>query len=114
MVAMMGDGTAGFHLAEFDTAVRYGIRFLAVIGNDERWNAEYQIQKRDYGADRLLGCELLPTRYDLAVAGLGGHGEYVTRPEELDDALNRAVSSGLPACINVQIEGLAAPAGAGH
>ena len=114
VVAMMGDGTAGFHLSEFDTAVRHGIPFLAVIGNDARWNAEHQIQMRDYGTERLIGCNLLPTRYDLAVAGLGGHGEYVEKVEELDNALNRAVASGLPACINVCIEGLAAPAGAGN
>ena len=56
----MGDGTFGFHCAEIDTAVRYGLPFLAVVGNDARWNAEYQIQLRDYGRDRLIGCELLP------------------------------------------------------
>jgi len=111
VVAMMGDGTAGFHLSEFDTAVRHGIPFLAVIGNDARWNAEYEIQNRDYGGDRLIGCELLPTRYDMAAAGLGGHGEHVTKAEDLDDAIRRAISSGQPACINVRIEGLPAPAG---
>ena len=68
----------------------------------------------DYGADRLIGCQLSDARYDLAAAALGGHGEYVTRLDELDAALERAVSSGLPACVNVQIEGLAAPAPASH
>jgi acetolactate synthase-1/2/3 large subunit len=114
VVAMMGDGTAGFHLSEFDTAVRHGARFVSVIGNDACWNAERQIQMRDYGGDRLIGCDLLPTRYDLAVSALGGHGEWVTRPEDLDHALQRAASSGLPACVNVRIEGLAAPAGSAH
>lgn len=114
VVSLMGDGTAGFHLSEFETAVRYDLPFVAVIGNDARWNAEHQIQLRDYGPERLIGCDLSPTRYDLAVAGLGGHGEYVTDPLELDDAINRAIESGLPACINVEIDGLPAPAGAGH
>jgi acetolactate synthase-1/2/3 large subunit len=110
----MGDGTAGFHLTEFDTAVRYNLPFIGIIGNDARWNAEYQIQMRDFGPDRMIGCELAPTRYDLAVAGLGGHGEYVTMPEQLPGALSRALASGLPACINIEIEGLAAPSGSGH
>lgn len=114
VVAMMGDGTAGFHLSEFETAVRHGIAFVAVIGNDARWNAEHQIQLRDYGGDRLIGCDLLPARYDLAVTALGGHGEFVESPDELDGALERAAASGLPACVNVSIEGLAAPSGAGH
>ncbi len=52
VIVMMGDGTAGFHLSEFDTALRYDAPFVAIIGNDARWNAEVQIQLRDYGADR--------------------------------------------------------------
>ncbi len=114
VVALMGDGTVGFHLSEFETALRCDAPFIAVIGNDARWNAEYQIQLRDYGPDRLIGCELDDTRYDLVVAGLGCHGEHVTDPADLPGALQSAAQSGLPACVNVRIEGLAAPAGAGH
>jgi acetolactate synthase-1/2/3 large subunit len=106
---LMGDGTAGFHLSEFETAVRNKTPLVAVIGHDARWNAEVQLQLRKYGEDRLIACELDETRYDLAVQGLGGHGEYVTDPFDLDAALKRAIDSGLPACVNVQIEGLAAP-----
>jgi acetolactate synthase I/II/III large subunit len=109
IIAVMGDGTFGFHTAEMDTAVRYGLPFLAVVGNDARWNAEYQIQLRDYGRDRLIGCELLPTRYDQVTAAFGGHGEYVTRSEALLPATHRAIASGKPSCINVMIEGLPAP-----
>ena len=110
VIAMMGDGTAGFHLAELDTAVREGAAFVTVVGNDFRWNAEHQIQLRDYGPDRLIGCDLAPTaRYDLAAAGLGCHGEHVTDPSGLDAALARALASGRPACLNVEIDGVAAP-----
>ncbi len=114
VVVLMGDGTAGFHLAEFETAVRSNTPFIAVIGHDARWNAEVQIQMRDYGSDRLISCHLQETRYDLVVQGLGGYGEYVEDIRELDAALQRAQASGLPACINVKIEGLPAPVGAGH
>ncbi len=114
VVALMGDGTIGFHLGEFETALRCNAPFVAIVGHDARWNAEYQIQLRDYGPDRLIGCELEDTRYDLAVAGLGGHGEHVTDPDELAGALQRAVKSKLPACLNVRIEGLSAPSGFGH
>ena len=111
VVVLMGDGTAGFHFAEFETAHRHGYGFLAVIGNDARWNAEYQIQLRDYGENRTYACELNPTRYDEAVAGLGGHGENVNTPGELDAALERALKSGVPSCVNVAIESVPAPAG---
>ena len=109
VILVMGDGTFGFHPAEIDTGVRYGLPFVGVVGNDARWNAEYQIQLRDYGPNRLIGCELLPTRYDRVAAAFGGHGEFVTSADEMAPAARRALASGLPACINVTIEGLAAP-----
>jgi len=109
VIAMMGDGSCGFHLMEFDTAVRAGLPLVVVVGNDACWNAEHQIQLRTYGKDRAHSCELLGTRYDLAVAALGGHGELVTRVSELRPALQRALASGKPALINVMIQRLAAP-----
>ena len=109
IIAMLGDGTFGFHGMEFDTAVRYNLPFIAIIGNDARWNAEYQIQLNNYGSDRTIGCELHPSRYDLVVKALGGHGENVTTASELAPALDRALNSGLPACINVSIQPIKAP-----
>jgi acetolactate synthase-1/2/3 large subunit len=108
--ALSGDGSIGFHLAEFETAARHGLAFVMVIGNDQRWNAEHQIQLRDYGADRLSGCGLTAARYDLAAAAMGAHAEFVTQAEDLRPALERAITSGKPACVNVMIEGLPAPA----
>ena len=107
--AVLGDGTIGFHLAEFETAVRRNLPFVAVLGNDALWNAESQIQLREYGRDRMHGCELTPARYDLVMAAFGGHGEYVERAADLPGAIERALASGKPACINIMIESIAAP-----
>jgi acetolactate synthase-1/2/3 large subunit len=109
VVAMLGDGTFGFHPSEFDTAVRCGLAYVAVVGNDRCWNAEYQIQLRSYGAARAHGLDLLPTRYDRVAAGFGAHGEHVERPAELAPALERAARAGRAACVNVAIERLPAP-----
>ncbi len=106
---VLGDGTIGFHLSEFETAVRRKAPFVAVLGNDACWNAESQIQLREYGQARQHGCELTPARYDLAVKALGGHGEFVERAADLSGAIERALASGKPACINVMIESVAAP-----
>ena len=108
--AVLGDGTIGFHIAEFETAVRRRLPFVAIVGNDARWNAEWEIQRRDYGANRMHGCELTAARYDLVVAALGGHGEYVERAADLAAAIERALASGKPACVNVMIDSAAAPA----
>ncbi|MCC6718533.1 MAG: thiamine pyrophosphate-binding protein [Acetobacteraceae bacterium] len=110
VVAIMGDGTFGFHMAEFDTALRHNLPFVAVVGNDSRWNAEHQIQLREYGAQRAHSCELAPaTRYDRVVEALGGHGEFVTDAADLPAAFARAIASGKPACVNVMIDGQPAP-----
>lgn len=110
VIAMTGDGAAGFHLLELDTAVREKLPVVIVIGNDACWNAEHQIQLRTYGKARAHSCELLPTRYDQVAAALGAHSELVTTAAELPAALARAAASGKPACVNVMIERLPAPA----
>ena len=109
VIAISGDGAFGYHLAELDTAIRCDLPLIAIVGNDARWNAEHQIQVRAYGANRIHGCALLPTRYDLVAEALGAHGELVTDAAELSAALERAYASGKPACINVMIEGHPAP-----
>jgi acetolactate synthase I/II/III large subunit len=116
VIAALGDGTFGFHAFELDTALRHGLPVVVVVGNDARWNAEHQLQLQHYGAERTIGCELRPTRYDQVAAALGAHAEHVESPGDLDAALARAIASGRPACINVTIDGVPAPtyrAGAG-
>ena len=109
VVAMLGDGTFGFHTSEIDTALRYGLDYVAVIGNDACWNAEYQIQLKSYGKDRAKGLDLLPTRYGAVAAAMGAHGEDVLKFDELGPALKRAAAAKKPAVVNVMIERQPAP-----
>jgi acetolactate synthase-1/2/3 large subunit len=109
VIALTGDGAAGYHLLEIETALREKLAVVIVIGNDARWNAEHQIQLRAYGEARAHGLDLLPSRYDLVAAALGGHGEHVTRAADLPAALARASASGKPAVVNVVTESVAAP-----
>ena len=109
VIAALGDGTFGFHPLELDTALRYALPIVAVVGNDARWNAEHQLQLQHYGAARAVACELLPTRYDRIAEALGGHGEHVERADQLPEALARALASGKPSVVNVVIDGVAAP-----
>jgi acetolactate synthase-1/2/3 large subunit len=109
VIAALGDGTFGFHAFELDTAVRYRLPVVTVIGNDARWNAEHQLQLQHYGADRTVGCELRASRYDQMAAALGAHGEHVERAADLEPALDRALRAGIPAIVNIPMVGLAAP-----
>ena len=109
VIAALGDGTFGFHAFELDTAARYGLPVVTVVGNDARWNAEHQLQIQHYGADRTVGCALRPSRYDQMAAALGAHGEHVERAADLAPALDRAMRAGVPAILNISIAGLPAP-----
>ncbi|MBI2940730.1 MAG: thiamine pyrophosphate-binding protein [Chloroflexi bacterium] len=99
--ALTGDGGVGFYGFEFDTAVRHRLPFVTVVANDAAWGMEKMQQIGTFGADRIVAADLQPTRYDRIVEALGGHGEYVTDAGELHPALERALASGKPACVNV-------------
>jgi acetolactate synthase-1/2/3 large subunit len=109
VVAVLGDGTFGFHMSEIETAVRLDLPYVAIVGTDCRWNAEYNLQVRDYGPNRTHGCELNATRYDLVATALGGHGELVTNAGELHGAIERSLAIGKPAVINIMIESIPSP-----
>jgi acetolactate synthase-1/2/3 large subunit len=103
VVIVYGDGSFGLNGFEYDTAVRFGLPIIGVVGNDGAWGQMMRPQGAVYGWDRLTGTLLNYTRYDKVVEALGGHGEHCTRPEQIRPALERAAASGKPACVNVEI-----------
>ncbi len=107
VINLTGDGAFGFNGMEFDTAVRHGLNVVTIMGNDAAWGIDRQIQLGLYG--RPVATDLLPTRYDLVVQGLGGHGELVERPEELQPALERAFAANKPALVNVAVQRAISP-----
>jgi acetolactate synthase-1/2/3 large subunit len=110
IIAIMGDGTAGFYLSELDTARRLGLKLIVVIVNDLRWGAEAVIQERVYGKDRVQGCLLDDkTRYDQIAQGFGANGLYAETPEALQKALIAAGKNRKPTVINAMIKGMPAP-----
>ena len=103
VVIVYGDGSFGFNGFEYDTAVRFGLPIIGIVGNDGAWGQMMRPQAGIYGEERLAAVLLNRTRYDKVVEALGGHGEHVTEPDQLRPALERAAASGLPALINVEI-----------
>jgi acetolactate synthase-1/2/3 large subunit len=104
VVVLNGDGSFGFNSMEFDTMVRHNIPVVVVVNNDCAWGMIKHSQEMSIGGERLQCAELGARRYDLMVAGLGGHGEFVTKDEEIVPALKRAIASGKPACVNVMTD----------
>ena len=75
---------------------------VTIVGNDQGWG----MIKRDFMKQKgeAVACSLAPTRYDQIVEGMGGHGEFVEKPEDLGPAIQRAIDSGRPACVNVMLD----------
>ncbi len=107
VIAFTGDGSFGFNAMEFDTAVRHNLAVVTVLGNDSAWGIDRQIQLGVFG--RSVATDLLPSRYDQMVKGLGGHGEHVQHPDELSPAIKRAFQIERPVLINVEVQGVISP-----
>lgn len=103
VLIIYGDGSFGLNGFEFDTAVRFGLPIVGVVGNDAAWGQMLRPQASLYGTERVIATELAYTRYDKVVEALGGHGEHVTRPDDIAPALERAFESGKPALVNVEM-----------
>jgi acetolactate synthase-1/2/3 large subunit len=103
VLIIYGDGSFGLNGFEFDTAIRFGLPIVGIVGNDAAWGQMLRPQVALYGEERAVGTHLADTRYDKIVEAMGGHGEHCERPEEIRPALERAFASGKPACINVKI-----------
>ncbi|MCH2624660.1 MAG: thiamine pyrophosphate-binding protein [Actinomycetota bacterium] len=103
VLIVYGDGSFGLNGFEYDTAVRFDLPIVGVVGNDAAWGQMMRPQGMLYGKDRLVAVELNRTRYDKVVEALGGHGEHVTEAEEIAPAIARAFASGKPALVNVEI-----------
>ncbi len=101
VVLLNGDGSFGFNAMEFDTMVRHDIPLVCVVNNDCAWGMIKHSQELSIGGDRVVCAELGLRHYEKVVEALGGHGELVTRDEEIVPAVRRAVESGKPACVNV-------------
>ncbi len=103
VVILYGDGSFGLNAMEFEAAIRQKIPIVGVIGNDAAWMQIRRGQIAFYGEERAVATALSYTRYDEVVAAMGGHGEYVERPEEIKPAIARALEAGKPALVNVKI-----------
>jgi acetolactate synthase-1/2/3 large subunit len=101
-VVFTGDGSFGFNGMEFDTAVRHDLPVVAIMGNDAAWGIDRQIQLQVFG--KPVVTDLLLTRYDKVVEGLGGYSEHVEDPAELAPALRRAFDSGRPSLVNIEVQ----------
>jgi acetolactate synthase-1/2/3 large subunit len=99
---VQGDGSFGLNGMDFETAVRFHLPMVVVVGNDAAWGQILIPQRGMYGES--VATKLAPTRYDRIVEAMGGRGEHVEDPGDLVPALERAFASGTVYCVDVAID----------
>jgi len=104
ILLLYGDGSFGFNAMEMDTAVRFRLPMVVVIGNDGGWGQMRSGVQAMAVDGHQGGTELGFSRYEKLVEALGGTGIYVENPADLRPALERAFSGSRPSCINVKID----------
>ncbi len=104
VILLTGDGSLGLNFTEFDTAMRHDLPIVVVVNNDQAWGMCKHEQMVSLGADRVIGTELAPTRYEKAAEAFGVYAEFVEDADGIRPAIERAIASGRPACVNIMTD----------
>jgi thiamine pyrophosphate-dependent acetolactate synthase large subunit-like protein/nitrite reductase/ring-hydroxylating ferredoxin subunit len=99
ILAVTGDGGFGQYLAELTTAVKYGMNITHVLLNNSSLGKISKEQRA--GHFEVWQTSLHNPNFAEYAQLCGAHGERVTAPDELDDALRRALAHPGPAMLEV-------------
>lgn len=103
VVAVLGDMGFMCNVGELETAVREKIKVVAVVFNDEGLGNERAFQDAHYGG-RHFAVDYQNPDFGALAQVFGAHGETVTRPGDLEAAIQRALNVEGPAVVNVLID----------
>ncbi len=106
-IAVLGDYAFGAAAMTIETAARIDARVVFVVANNEGI-AGHLLQDHMFPPDSPRIAALLPARYEKLAEMVDGHAEYVTRPEEIRPALERALAADRVALVHVRIDPKAA------
>ncbi len=109
VICLYGDGSFGMTSFDMETANRFGAPYIAVVGNNSAMNQIRYGQIAKYGKQRgNVGNILGDVPFGTFAEMLGGYGEEVRDPNEIQPALRRAREAvkkdGKSAVINVWID----------
>lgn len=104
VLLMAGDGAVGFTIAEFDSAVRHKLPMVVVVMKNRSWGASQRFQEVFPGARHIVGTTLRDVDYAGVARGFGADGVSVTALADLRPALDAALASHRPTCIDVRVD----------
>jgi acetolactate synthase-1/2/3 large subunit len=116
VIVFTGDAGFYYHLAEIETAARWGFNTVTVVNNNGGGNQSKRGFDRAYGGTQTEQARELWTYTDVNFArvaeNLGAMGIRVEKPADFAPALHRAVAAKRPVVLDVatDIEALAPPA----
>jgi acetolactate synthase-1/2/3 large subunit len=104
VICFAGDGAVYYHIAELETAARYGINIVLVVNNNSALNQEIHLYDTAYGGKRRGNSDELWRFRDVNFAQLaesfGCVGMRVERPQDLEGAIEHAVKANRPVVID--------------
>src|SRR5262245_14013444 len=105
VLCFTGDGGFYYHLAELETAVRYGINAVIVVNDNRSLNQETRLFDAAYGGQQRGRAREMWVFEDIDLAkvaeAMGCFAIRVERPSELKGALERAFAANRPAIVDV-------------
>ncbi|MGH3438614.1 MAG: thiamine pyrophosphate-binding protein [Sciscionella sp.] len=106
VMLLTSDSSFLFHIAELETAARQKLPLVCVVGVDHQWGLEVGVYKRTFEQPSAQpGVHWSKNvRFDKIAEGLGCHGEYVEKDQEIGPAITRAYASGRTAVVHVCID----------
>jgi acetolactate synthase I/II/III large subunit len=105
VVALFGDGSFAMTGFDMQTAIRFGLPYIAIVGNNMYMNQIRCGQIQKYGKERGdVGNYLGEVDFEKFADMLGIYGEAVREPGGIRPALERARASGKCAVINVWLD----------
>jgi acetolactate synthase-1/2/3 large subunit len=104
VVCWTGDGAFYYHIAELETAARYGINVVVVVNNNSALNQEIPLFDRAYGGTQRGRADEMWRHSDIdfskVAESFGCVGMRVEDPKDLNQALKEAYTIGRPVVID--------------
>ena len=105
VLCFTGDGGFYYHLAELETAARFGINAVILVNNNHSLNQETRLFDAAYGGQQRGRAHEMWQFHDTHFAevahAMGCFGIRVERPNDLQDALKQAFAADRPAVVEV-------------
>ena len=105
VLCFTGDGGFYYHLAELETAARFGINAVILVNNNHSLNQETRLFDAAYGGQQRGRAHEMwqfhDTHFAQVAQAMGCFGIRVERPNDLQDALKQAFAADRPAVVEV-------------